>query len=70
MKNFILAALSFIITGVCVALLAANRNKNSYLQEGMLIGTSLGICFCTIFDGNLALGFSLGMFIGETIGSF
>ncbi len=42
MKDFILAALSFIITGVCVVLLAANRNKNSYLQEGMFIGETIG----------------------------
>lgn len=41
MKDFILAALSFIIGGSLV-LLAANRNKNSYLQEGMFIGETIG----------------------------
>ena len=72
MKDFILAALPFIVIGVCIAVMAANhgklkegKNKN-YLEEGMCFGVAIS----TALNLNLGLGISLGMLIGETVGMF
>ena len=76
MKDFILAALPFIVIGVCIAVLAANhgkikesKNKNC-LEEGMCLGMCFGVAISTALDLNLGLGISLGMLIGETVGMF
>lgn len=76
MKDFILAALPFIVIGVCIAVMAANhgklkegKNKN-YLEEGMCLGMCFGVAISTALNLNLGLGISLGMLIGETVGMF
>lgn len=76
MKDFILAALPFIVIGVCIAVMAANhgklkegKNKN-YLGEGMCLGMCFGVAISTALNLNLGLGISLGMLIGETVGMF
>ena len=44
MTDFFMAALPFVAIGVAVALLAANhqRERSSYLTEGMCLGLALG----------------------------
>lgn len=76
MKDFIFAAMPFVITGVCVAVLCANGKKEdlgdtkNFLTEGMCIGMCLGVALATSLQMNLGLGISLGMLVGETIGMF
>ena len=70
MKDFILAALPFIIIGLCLAIIFANQKskKNSHCSEGMCIGMCLGVAISTSLKINMGLGISLGMLIGETVG--
>lgn len=70
MKDFIFAALPFIIIGLCLAYIFANGNKykQTYCSEGMAIGMSLGVTIATALHINLGLGISIGMLIGEAIG--
>lgn len=69
MKEFILAALPWVIMGISVAVLVVNRKKtqgtvDTYITEGMCAGTVLGSM--DVF--NMGLGISLGMLVGEAIG--
>lgn len=70
MKEFILSALPWVIIGLCIVVICANKKskKNDYISEGMCIGMSLGILFSTMLNINLCLGLSIGMLIGEAIG--
>lgn len=71
MKDFILSALPFVIIGLCfLALIFANSNKNNYCSEGMCVGMCTGsaISYATKID--FGHGISLGMLIGEAVGSF
>lgn len=70
MKDFIFAALPFVIIGICLAIICANlkKDKKTYCTEGMSIGMCLGVALSSTFDMNIGLGISLGMLIGETIG--
>ena len=70
MKDFILAALPFVIIGICLAVIFANfkKDKKTYCSEGMSIGMCLGVALSSAIDMNIGLGISLGMLIGETIG--
>ena len=49
MKDFIFAALPFVIVGICLALLAANHNRikdskeKNHMAEGMCIGMCFGV---------------------------
>ena len=72
MKEFILAALPFIIIGICLAIICANykKDKKTYCAEGMCIGMCMGAALSSTFDINIGLGISLGMLIGEAIGIF
>ena len=70
MKDFIFAALPFVIIGICLAIICVNfkEKKKTYCSEGMAIGMCFGVAFSTIFHINLGLGISIGMLIGEAIG--
>lgn len=73
MKDFILAALPFVIMGISVAIIIVNSNKNkeAYISEGMCLGMSFGLLLGTSFGNeHTGLFLSLGMLIGEAIGSF
>lgn len=70
MKDFIIAALPFIVIGICLAIICANykEKKQTYCSEGMSIGMCFGVAISTSLKINMGLGLSLGMLIGETIG--
>lgn len=70
MKDFILAALPFIIVGLCLAVILANgdHKQNNYSAEGMCIGMCLGSSLSCALSINMGLSLSLGMLIGETVG--
>ena len=70
MKDFIFAALPFIIIGLCLAVIYANgeKYKQTYCSEGMAIGMCLGVAIVSALHINLSLGISIGMLIGEAIG--
>lgn len=70
MKDFIFAALPFIIIGICLAFICANgkKYKETYCSEGMAIGMCLGVAIASALHINLSLGISIGMLIGEAIG--
>ena len=76
MKDFVLAALPFVIIGVCVAIIMAhyktkdNDKQETRLVEGMCIGMCLGVAVSTALRINIGLGISLGMLVGETVGIF
>ena len=69
MKDFILAALPFVIIGISVAIIIVNINKNknkvTYTPEGMCLGMSFGLLLSTLFSSeHMGLFLSLGMLIG------
>ena len=70
MKDFIIAALPFIIIGISLAIICANgkNNEKTYLSEGIAIGMCLGVSIASAFHINLGLGISLGMLLGEALG--
>lgn len=70
MKDFIFAALPFVIIGICVAIIAANykNEKKTYASEGMALGMCFGVAISSAFHINYGLGISLGLLIGEAIG--
>ena len=70
MKDFILAALPFIVIGICLAVICANgkKYKQTYCSEGMAIGMCFGTAIASALHINLGLGISIGMLIGEAIG--
>lgn len=76
MKDFILAALPFVIIGVCVAIIVAHyktkdaHKKENYLVEGMCVGMCLGLAVSAALHINIGLGIGLGMLVGETAGIF
>ena len=76
MKDFILSALPFVISGISVAVICTRLAKkktgnNTYIIEGMLLGVAFGTCFGNVFSKVLgtAICTSLGMLVGEAIGS-
>lgn len=70
MNDFIIAALPFIIIGICLAIIFSNGNKykQTYLSEGLAIGMCFGVAVASALHINLGLGISIGMLIGEAIG--
>lgn len=70
MKDFILAALPFVVIGICLAIICVNfkSEKKSYCSEGMALGMCFGIAAASAFHVNFALALSIGMLIGEAIG--
>lgn len=77
MKDFILAALPFVIAGISIAIIIVNCNKENkkikggtYTTEGMCIGMSIGLLIGNLLDLEyLGMSLGLGMLIGEAIGS-
>ena len=74
MKEFIFAALPFIVIGISIIIIMVNKKnkgKESYISEGMCLGMSFGLLVGTLFSNKyLGMSISLGMLIGETIGSY
>lgn len=72
MKDFIFAALPFVIIGICFIILCVNQSKkdteNTYLREGMLVGMCMGSFLSIEMHVSMGLTMSMGMLIGETIG--
>ena len=70
MKDFIFAALPFIVIGICLAVICANgkKYKQTFCSEGMAIGMCFGTAIASALHINLGLGISIGMLIGEAIG--
>ena len=74
MKDFIFASLPFIIIGICVVIIVVNnrknKNKESYISEGMCLGMSFGLLIGASFSSeHLGMFLSLGMLVCEAIGS-
>ena len=80
MRDFFTAAFPWIITGLCVAVLAVHmirrggrkengEKKETYITEGMCIGMCLGVSLQSMigFD-NLGTAMCIGMLVGEVIG--
>lgn len=70
MKDFIIAALPFVVIGICLAVICANykTDKKTYCSEGMAIGMCFGVAVASTLHINFGLGISIGMLIGEAIG--
>lgn len=72
--EFVKAAAPFVVIGICLAILFANLGKadkkNNCITEGMCMGMCFGVAISCMFDGNMGMGISLGMLVGETIGLF
>lgn len=73
MKEFIMAALPFIILGLCIIIIIKfnmdDKNKdNTYILEGMGLGMSFGLMIGSALKYDIGLCLSLGMIIGEVIG--
>ena len=70
MADFFMAALPYVAMGVTVALLAANhqRERSSYLTEGMCLGLALGAGLSSLLQMELGLSMSLGMLLGAALG--
>ncbi len=75
MRDFIIAALPCIVTGLALAVLfmgrASKKKKEeagSYEAEGMSIGMCIGVAISPLFSENIGIGMSLGMLIGLVIG--
>ena len=80
MKEFLLAAVPWVITGLCVAVLAVHTKQNrskgkdgekkeSFMVEGMCVGMCVGMCLQSAIGlDNLGMGLCLGMLIGQVIG--
>ena len=71
MKDFIFAALPFVIIGICVAIICAKfkEEKKTYCSEGMALGMCFGVAIGTSFGNNTGIGLTLGMLAGLVIGS-
>lgn len=68
--SFLKNALPFIIFGLSVVVIVVNINrKNTYLSEGMLFGIALGGIVGYSFKLRMELCISLGMIVGEAVGS-
>lgn len=72
MKEFLFAALPFVIMGLCVTVYVVvynckKDNKKTYITEGMCFGMCLGVTISTIFDLNMGIAICLGALLGELI---
>lgn len=71
-KDFVLAALPFIIIGVAIIVIVVNskKDKENHISEGMCLGMCLGLLIGASFPNEyLGISLSLGMIIGEAIGA-
>lgn len=74
MKEFLFATLPFILCGLAIIVILMNTkkqtSKDNYLVEGMCLGLAFGSMIGVLFSSQLGLCLSLGMLIGEAIGSY
>ena len=77
MKEFMMAALPWVVIGLALAVLCAAGIKRrsaqeaqgrNCMEEGMCIGMCVGCALGASGVVSLALGLSLGMLLGEVIG--
>lgn len=76
-KDFISAALPWVVMGLLLAVyfaVSAKNNKkgkadDNYAAEGMGLGMCLGLCVYTAIGQNVGIGLSIGMLFGLAIGS-
>ena len=71
MKDFLFAALPFVIIGVCIAIVAAGRSRadsETCATQGMCIGMCLGVALSSACGFDMGLGLSLGMLAGVAVG--
>lgn len=74
MKEFIMAALPWVVISLCIVVLAVrtgrkeSKKKETYIGEGMCIGMCLGVSLKSMigFD-NLGTAMCIGMLIGENL---
>ena len=76
MNDKTLTLLPFCIIAICVVVLAISkliqrkRMVKTYIAEGMGIGMCFGVFIMMAFHGEIGIGISLGMLIGEAVGMF
>lgn len=71
MKDFITAALPFVVCGSAIICLVMNRNKKeSYIGEGMCLGMCFGSMIGAMSPSYLGLSLSLGMLIVKLLACF
>lgn len=69
MKDFVLAALPFIIIGISIAVIIVNVNKNkskgkeTYISEGMSIGMCFGVAVGSVYAEHFGIFLSIGILI-------
>lgn len=79
MREFFMAAVPWVITGLCVAVLAVHTKQNrskgkdgekkeSFMVEGMCIGMCIGMCCEANLGFTPGTGMCVGMLVGEVIG--
>lgn len=74
MRDFVTAALPWVIMGTALAVLFATREKRraaedaNYMTEGMCIGMCIGAALGSAKAVDIGLGISLGMLVGEVAG--
>ena len=72
MKDILIIALPFIIIILSIAIISANykKEKETYCSDGMSIGMCLGLVISMVLKMNTGICLSVGMLVGETIGTF
>lgn len=76
MKELTLTILPSCIIAICVVSLAIykliqrKRAEKTFIAEGMGIGMCLGVFIMMALHGEITIGTSLGMLIGEAVGMF
>ena len=76
MRDFIMAAVPLVVTGIALAVFFAGRAKknkkqdkeNGYAAEGMSLGMCFGAAVGTIFPEYIGVTLSVGMLIGLLVG--
>ena len=70
MKDFIFAALPWVLTGLTVALVIAvhDKREETCQIQGMLLGMAAGCLLSALGVMTAGLGISLGMLVGQGIG--
>ena len=70
MKDFIFAALPWVLTGLTVALVIAfhDKREETCQMQGMLLGMAAGCLLSALGVMAAGLGISLGMLVGQGIG--
>ena len=70
MKDFIFAALSWILTGLTVTMVCAfhGKREETCQIQGMLLGMAAGSLLSALGVMTAGLGISMGMLVGQGIG--